>query len=330
MSRPKVLVSRALPREALDALGRFAEVVESPKDEALTAEAFAAGAADCEGVLISVTNRVDGAFLARCPKLRVVSNIAVGYDNIDVAACTARSVLVTNTPGVLDGATADLTWALILAACRRVAEADDYVRAGEWGRSPNPFLGQEVNGATLGIIGLGRIGQAVARRASGFDMPVIYHQPERAAAAIEAACRAAYVTRDELLQRADIVTLHVAYGPPTHHYLGARELKLMKRTAVLVNASRGGVVDDAALVAALQDGVIGAAGIDVFENEPHLHAGFAALKNVVLTPHIGSATMATRAKMVGLAIANLIAALTGAAVPNPVNPEARTRRGDSS
>ena len=330
MSRPKVLVSRTLPGAALEALRGFAEIVDSPKDEALTADAFGAAASDCDGILISVNNRVDEAFLARCPRLRVVSNIAVGYDNIDIAACTARSVLVTNTPGVLDGATADLTWALILAACRRVTEADDYVRAGVWGKNPNPFLGQEVNGATLGIIGLGRIGQAVARRASGFDMPVIYHQPERAEAAVEAACKAEYVTRDELLQRADIVTLHVAYGPSTHHYIGASELQLMKRTSVLVNASRGGVVDDAALVAALRDGAIAGAGLDVFENEPQLNAGFAALKNVVLTPHIGSATMATRAKMVRLAMMNLIAALTGATVPSPVNPEARSRGGDRS
>jgi lactate dehydrogenase-like 2-hydroxyacid dehydrogenase len=282
-----------------------------------------AAAVDCEGVLISVTNRVDAAFLEHCPKLRVVSNIGVGYDHIDIAACTARSVLVTNTPGVVDGATADLTWALILAACRRVAEADAYVRAGAWGKQPNSLFGQEVGGATLGIIGLGRIGQAVARRASGFDMRLLYHQTQRAAPEVEAACKATFVTREELLHRADIVTLHVPYGPQTHHLIGAGDLNRMKRTAVLVNTSRGGVVDDAALVAALQAGTIAAAGLDVYENEPHLHPGFAALTNVVLAPHIGSATMATRAKMMRLAVANLLTALMGAAVPHAVNTMVR-------
>jgi lactate dehydrogenase-like 2-hydroxyacid dehydrogenase len=227
---------------------------------------------------------------------------------------------------VVDGATADLTWALILAACRRVVEADGYVRAGEWAKSPQPFLGQQVHGATLGVLGFGRIGQAVARRAAGFDMTVLYHQPRRAAPEVESACKASFVGRDELLQRADILTLHMPYGPDTHHAIGAREIGLMKPMAVLVNAARGGIVDDAALIEALGRGAIAAAGLDVFENEPRLDAGYASLRNVVLTPHIGSATMATRVKMVQLAIGNLVAALTGGVVPAPVNPEVLPQR----
>jgi len=325
MSRARVLIGLPLPPPVVDALRQQFEVTACPADGPLTGEPLAEAAVDCEGLLVSVGSRIDEPLLARCPRLRVVSNVAVGYDNIDLAACTGRSILVTNTPGVLDAATADLAWALLLAACRRVVEADAYVRAGEWGARAEPFLGCDVSGATLGIVGLGRIGQAVARRAAGFGMPVLYSQRRPAPAAVEADCRATWVDLDELLQRSDIVSLHVPYGPATHHLIGARELGRMKRTAVLVNAARGGIVDDAALLDALRSGRIAAAGLDVFENEPQLQPGFERLRNVVLTPHIGSATAATRQGMVRLAIANLVAALTGAPVPAPVNPEALVR-----
>jgi gluconate 2-dehydrogenase len=320
--KPKVLIARALPAEALQALRQHFELVENPTDKAYTADEFAAAASGCVGLLVAPGNSVDAAFLDRCPGLKVVSNVAVGYDHIDVAACTARKVLVTNTPGVLDGATADLTWALMLAACRRVAEADAYVRAGEWGRTANPFLGVEVNGATLGIVGLGRIGQAVARRARGFDMKVVYFQAERARQEVEGACNASFVGLPELLSGSDIVSLHIPYSASTHHFIGAQALAQMKPSAVLVNAARGGVVDDAALIAALQSGKLAAAGLDVFEGEPKLNPAFATLKNVVLTPHIGSATMATRVKMMRTAITNLVSALATQRAPHPVNPEA--------
>ena len=326
MEKPTIFLGRALPVDVVDMLRRLFVVVDNQADRALSADDFAAAAAECHGALITPANRVDAALLARCPRLRVVSNIGVGYDHVDVAACTARSVLVTNTPGVVDGATADLTWALILAACRRVVEADAYVRAGEWPTNPQPFLGQQVHGATLGILGFGRIGQAVARRAAGFDMTVLYHQPRRVAPDLESACRASFVGRDELLQR--------CRHPDAAHAVWTRHAPRDRRTRDRVDETHGRPRQRSAwrhrrrcdMIAALGRGAIAAAGLDVFENEPRLDAGYASLRNVVLTPHIGSATMATRVKMVQLAIGNLVAALTGGAVPAPVNPAVLPQR----
>ncbi len=318
--KPKVLVTREVFDEVLDYLGQHLDVESNQQDVPFEPAALAARLADKAGVMCALTDRIDAALLAACPSLRAVCNIAVGYNNIDVAACTGRGVMVTNTPGVLDETTADLVWALMLATARRLTEVESYVRNGDWtGWHLKQWLGTDVHHATLGILGMGRIGQAIARRASGFDMTVLYHNRTRADRATEFALRAEYVSQDELLARSDFLVLQVPYSPATHHLIGARELARMKPTAILINAARGGVVDDAALVEALRTGVIQAAGIDVFENEPKLDAGFLALKNVVLAPHIGSSTRATRLAMAMTAARNLVAALKGQTPPNLVN-----------
>jgi gluconate 2-dehydrogenase len=232
--------------------------------------------------------------------------------------------MATNTPGVLDDSTADHAWALMLATARRLTELERRVRGGEWtGWKLKQWLGVDVHHATLGIFGLGRIGQAIARRAAGFEMQVLYHNRKRVASDIEKKLHASFVTKDELLERSDFVVLQVPYSPETHHMIGAAELKLMKPTAILINSTRGGVVDDAALIAALQAGTIRAAGLDVFENEPRLNPGFLGLDNVVLAPHVGSSTEATRRAMAMTAARNLVAALSGGKPPNLLNPEAR-------
>jgi gluconate 2-dehydrogenase len=322
--RPRVLVTREVFDETLDYLARHCEVESNQADVAFDSEVLARKLADKEGVMCALTDRIDAALLARAPRLKVVANIAVGYNNIDVAACSARGVMVTNTPGVLDESTADLAWALMLAAARRLTEVERRVRAGEWrGWRLKQWLGVDVHHATLGIIGMGRIGRAIARRAAGFEMKVLYHNRKRVAPDVEEKLNATYVSKEELLERSDFVILQVPYSPETHHLIGARELARMKPSAILVNSTRGGVVDDAALVAALKNGTIRAAGLDVFENEPRLHPGFLELDNVVLAPHIGSSTEATRRAMALTAARNLVAALAGEMPPNLVNPAAK-------
>jgi glyoxylate/hydroxypyruvate/2-ketogluconate reductase len=245
----------------------------------------------------------------------------VGFNNIDLAACSSAGVMATNTPGVLDDSTADFTWALILSTARRVVESDAHIRAGGWkGWHLKQLLGTDVHHATLGILGFGRIGRRVARRALGFDMTVLYHDTQQADAATERACNAAFVGMDELLARADILTIHVPYAPATHHVISGRELCKMKPGAILIHAARGGVVDDAALGAALESGRLAGAGLDVFENEPALNPAFLVMKNVVLTPHIASSSEATRHAMAMLAAQNLVAALTTGQPPNLLNP----------
>jgi lactate dehydrogenase-like 2-hydroxyacid dehydrogenase len=276
--------------------------------------------------MCALTDRIDAKLIERCPRLKVVANIAVGYNNIDLPACTARGIMATNTPGVLDDSTADLAWALMLASARRLTEVERYVRDGQWtGWKLKQWLGVDVHHATLGIIGMGRIGQVIAKRAAGFEMKVLYHNRKRLDAALERRLNATYATKKELLEQSDYVILQVPYSPETHHMIGAAELKLMKPTAILVNSTRGGVVDDAALIAALKAGVIRAAGLDVFENEPTLDPAFLGLDNVVLAPHIGSSTEATRRAMAMTAAKNAVAALTGGMPPNLLNPEARKR-----
>ena len=269
----------------------------------------------------TVMDRVDGTVMAAAPSLKVISNIAVGYNNIDVAAATKRGVRVTNTPGVLDDTTADLTWALLMAAARRIAEGDAHVRAGEWkiAFGVQNFLGTDIHHATLGIIGMGRIGKAVARRAQGFDMRVLYYNRTRLPPAEEQRMGVEHAERDRLLAEADFVVVMAPYSAATHHLIGAAEIAKMKPTAILINSARGGIVDDAALAAALEDGRIAGAGIDVFEGEPRVHPGYLGLRNVVLTPHIGSASRATRLGMCNTAAANLTAVLEGREPPNPVN-----------
>jgi gluconate 2-dehydrogenase len=275
------------------------------------------------GAMATVMDRFDDALLAQCPDLRVISNIAVGHNNIDLAACTKRGIRVTNTPGVLDDTTADLAWALLMAAARRIAEGDQYVRAGDWkiAFGVQYFLGQDIHHATLGIVGMGRIGQAIARRARGFDMRVIYHNRTRLPEADEKRLGAEWMDRERLFSEADFVVVMAPYSPATHHLVGAAELAKMKPTAILVNTARGGVVDDAALVDALKHGRIAGAGLDVFEGEPKLDPGFLELKNVVMTPHIGSASRATRMTMCRTAMDNMTAVLEGREPPNLVNKE---------
>jgi lactate dehydrogenase-like 2-hydroxyacid dehydrogenase len=271
--------------------------------------------------MATVMDRFDEPILAQCPDLEVISNIAVGYNNIDLAACTRRGIRVTNTPGVLDDTTADLTWSLLMAAARRIAEGDAHVRAGDWkiAFGVQYFLGQDIHHATLGIIGMGRIGQAVAKRALGFDMRVIYNNRSRLPAADERRLEAAWVEREQLLRESDFVVVMAPYSAATHHLIDAAAIAKMKPTAILVNSARGGVVDDAALVEALRSKRIAGAGLDVFEGEPKLHPGFLALRNVVMTPHIGSASRATRIVMCNTAAANMAAVLEGREPPNPVN-----------
>ena len=321
--KPKILVTREVFDETLEYLGQHCEVESNQADVPFTADTLGQPLRDKNGVMCALTDRIDDSVLDQAPQLKVVANIAVGYNNIDVAACTARGVLATNTPGVLDDSTADLAWALMLATARRLTEVESYIRGGQWtGWRLKQWLGVDVHHATLGIFGMGRIGQVIARRASGFDMRVIYHNRKRIAPAIEERLNAAYVSKEALLKEADFVVLQVPYSQDTHHLIGAAELKLMKPTAVLINSTRGGVVDDAALIEALKAATIRGAGLDVFENEPRLHPGFLELKNVVLAPHVGSSTEATRRAMAMTAAKNLVAALSGATPPNLLNPQA--------
>ena len=321
--KPKVLVTRAVFPEAIAALEPGVEVVVNPDDRPWTPEEIATKLQGCDGALSTVMCKFDASVFERNPQLKVVSNIAVGYNNIDVAAATKQGVRVTNTPGVLDDTTADLTWALLMAAARRIAEGDAHVRRGDWkvAFSMQSFLGADIHHATLGIIGMGRIGQAIARRAHGFDMTVLYNNRSRLSEADEKRCNATRVDRDELLAKSDFVVVMAPYSPATHHLIGAAEIAKMKPTAILVNTARGGIVDDAALVAALKDKRIAGAALDVFEGEPKLNAAYLGLPNVVLTPHIGSASRATRLRMCLTAVANLTAALDGRVPPNLVNKD---------
>jgi lactate dehydrogenase-like 2-hydroxyacid dehydrogenase len=319
--KQKVLVTREVFDDVIEYLSQYFEVTSNQSDIPFDSETLASKLADKQGAMIALTDRIDASLLARCSKLKVVCNIAVGYNNIDLDACTKAKVMATNTPGVLDDTTGDFTWTLILATARRLTEAEAYLRAGQWdGWKLKQFLGLDIHHATLGIFGLGRIGQVVARRAIGFEMKIIYHDVRRASPEIEKACRATFVSKDDLLKQADIITIHVPYSAETHHLIGKAELKQMKRSAILINASRGGVVDDAALIEVLRSGTIAGAGLDVFENEPKFNPGFLTLKNVVLAPHIASSSQATRHRMARLAAENLVAALTTGKPPNLLNP----------
>ncbi len=319
----KVLVTRRVFPEIVAALRQHFEVEHNEDDRPWPPEELARRLQGKAGAMATVMDRFDEPILAQCPDLKVVSNIAVGYNNIDVPACTKRGIRVTNTPGVLDDTTADLTWALLMAAARRIAEGDAYVRAGGWkiAFGVQAFLGQDIHHATLGIIGMGRIGQAIARRAAGFDMRVIYHNRTRLPEADERRLGAAWVERERLLVEADFVVVMAPYSPATHHLIGAAEIAKMKPTAILVNSARGGVVDDAALVEALRAERIAGAGLDVFEGEPRVNEGYLELKNVVMTPHVGSASRATRMTMCSTAMQNMTATLEGRAPPNLVNRE---------
>jgi len=322
MSRPKVFVSRLIPQEALDLLCSRLEVEINSDDHPLSKPELISHLQDKEGLICLLTDIIDEEVLKSAPSLRVVSNVAVGYDNIEVEAATRRRIAVTNTPGVLDETTADFTWALLMATARRVVEGDRFCRAGKFqGWGIMLLLGQDIHGQVLGICGMGRIGRAVARRAKGFGMKIIYTDLRRLEGAIEQELGASYVDKDVLLQEADFVTLHVPLLPETRHYISRRELSLMKKTAHLINASRGPVVDEEALVEALRTRQIAGAALDVFEHEPLIHPGLLELDNVVLAPHIASASVQTRTRMATMAAENMIAALEGRIPPHVVNPE---------
>ena len=323
--RPNVFVSRVIPEEGLAAIRSACEMdlweeeLPPPRDELLRR------VAGCDGVLTLLTDRVDDEFLdAAGKKLRVVSNYAVGFDNIDVGACARRGIPVGNTPGVLTETTADLAWALLMAAARRLPEGDRYVRDGKWKTwGPLLLLGPDVHGATIGIVGFGRIGQAVARRAQGFGMEILYHDVQELPREVTEPLGATFLPLEELLARSDFVSLHVNLSDVTRHLINGETLSWMKPTAVLVNTSRGPVVDQRALADALRDGVIWAAGLDVTDPEPiPMDDPLVGLDNCLIVPHIASASRATRGKMAAMAAANLLAGVRGEPLPTEVPPPA--------
>ena len=321
--KPKILVTRAIFPHIIEYLSEHFDVEDNQSDATYDDAELARRLQGKVGVFANPSHRFTAELFAACPNLKVVCTMAVGYNNIDVPAATAAGVMVTNTPDVLNETTADFGWTLMMAAARRVSESERYLRAGLWKKwQYDDFLGVDVHGTTLGVIGMGRIGQAIARRSLGFNMKVVYHNRTRLAPELEiAANHAQYLSRDELLRTADHVILVLPYSPAVHHVIGAEQIALMKPTATLVNIARGGIVDDAALINALKAGQIAAAGIDVFENEPAFNSDFLSLKNVVLTSHIGSASVPTRHAMAYCAADNLIAALSHKRPPNLLNAE---------
>ena len=323
MNKPKILVSRAIFPATIAKLEEHFEVESNQADASWSKQQFAAKLKDKAGVFTTGGERIDAELLAVAPLLKICANMAVGYNNFDVDAMTARGVLATNAPDVLTETTADFGFALLMATARRVTESEHYLRAGKWDRwSFDMFAGTDVHGSTLGILGMGRIGQGIARRgAHGFGMNVIYHNRSRLAPDLEAACKARYVGKEDLLRTADHVVLVLPYSPASHHTIGAREIAMMKPTANLINIARGGIVDDAALAAALRERKIAGAGLDVYEGEPKLNPALLTVPNVVLTPHIGSSTIPTRLAMANLAADNLIGFLVNGKPLTPLNPE---------
>jgi gluconate 2-dehydrogenase len=322
-AKPKILVARAIFPEALAKLEEAFEVRSNQEDMIFTPEQLQKELSGVVGALVAGSERIDAAALANAKDLKVVANISVGYNNFDVPAITAAGIMATNTPDVLTDTTADFGFALLMATARRITESEHWVRAGHWDKWSivNNPLGMDLHHSTVGIIGMGRIGQGIAKRALGFGMNVIYHNRSRLSEADEKACGAKYVSKEELLRTADHVVLVLPYTPESHHTIGAKEIALMKPTATLINIARGGIVDDAALAQALKEKKIFAAGLDVFEGEPKVHPELLKLSNVVLAPHIASATEKTRRAMVDLAIENVIAALSGKKPPSLINTE---------
>jgi len=322
MTRPKAYITRRVRQAAIDIVAAACDyTIWDSEDQPTPRDVLLREATNADGVLAMLADRIDVEFLTAAPRRRVVANMAVGYDNADVPAMTQRSLLLTNTPGVLTETTADRAWALVMAAGRRIVKGQNLIEAGQWKSwSPMFMVGQDIYGATLGVVGAGRIGSAVVRRAAGFKMRVLYHN-RRPSAELEAQTGAQYRALDDLLREADFVVVLVPLTSETRGMFGAREFALMKPTAVFVNVARGPIVKELELVAALQQGRPGAAGLDVFENEPiGADHPLLALPNVTAVPHIGSASVATRTRMATTAATNLVAALTGQPVPNPVNP----------
>ncbi|HOZ64079.1 MAG TPA: D-glycerate dehydrogenase [Burkholderiaceae bacterium] len=323
MTKPRILVARAIFPEVIERLKQHFDVEPNLTDELLSKAQLTEKLRDKVGVFTTGGERIDAELLAACPSLKICANMAVGYNNFDVPAMTAAGVLGTNAPDVLTETTADFGFALLMATARRISESEHFLRAGKWTRwSYDMFAGSDIHGSTLGIIGMGRIGQGIAKRgALGFGMKVLYHNRSRLVAVTEAECKARYVSKEELLKTADHVVLVVPYSAASHHTIGAAELALMKPTATLINIARGGIVDDAALAKALREKRIAAAGLDVFEGEPKVHPDLLTVPNVVLTPHIASATLPTRLAMANLAADNLIGFLVNGKPLTPLNPE---------
>ena len=320
--KPRLLITRKVFPEVMHALSQAYEVQANPDDAQWSPAEFHTRLANADALFVVATDRVDEAALQAAPHLKIVATGSVGYNHIDLAACSARGIAVTNTPDVLTEATADMAWALLMATARRISESERWLREGQWGRwAWDQFLGADVHGATLGIVGMGRIGSAIARRAAGFSMRLLYCN--RSAAPNAAELGAQRVELDALLAQSDHVMLVLPYSAATHHLIGARELACMKPTATLVNIARGGIVDDAALAQALQAGRIAAAGLDVYENEPQVHPALLAQRNVVLTPHLGSATRSSRLGMAMLAARNLLAFAAAEPLPSCLNPDRR-------
>ena len=327
MNKPNILVARAIFLETIARLEQHFEVEHNQADQPWSKQLLGQKLAGKVGAFTTGGDRIDAETLAAAPELKICANMAVGYNNFDIDAMTARGVLATNAPDVLTETTADFGFALLMATARRVTESEHFLRAGKWDRwSFDMFAGSDVHGSTLGILGMGRIGQGIARRgAHGFGMNVIYHNRSRLAPELEAACKARYVGKDELLRTADHLVLVLPYSPESHHAIGASELALMKPTANLINIARGGIVDDAALAVALRDRKIAGAGLDVYEGEPKVHPDLLTVPNVVLTPHIASATVPTRRAMADLAADNLIGFLIHGKPLTPLNPEVLAR-----
>ena len=321
MRKPQILIACAVFPEIIARLEQHFDVESNQLDETWSKAELIQRLQGKAGAFTTGGDRIDGEVLAACPELKICANMAVGYNNFDIDAMTAAGVLATNAPDVLTETTADFGFALLMATARRITESEHFLRAGKWTKwRYDMFAGSDIHGATLGILGMGRIGQGIAKRgALGFGMKVIYHNRSRLDAALEAQCQARYVGKEELLKTADHLVLVLPYSPASHHTIGAAELALMKPTATLVNIARGGIVDDAALAAALRNRTIAAAGLDVFEGEPTVHPDLLALSNVVLTPHIASATLPTRLAMASLAADNLIAFFTENKPLTPLN-----------
>lgn len=327
-AKRNVFLTRLLPAEPVARLREKTQLTTNPKDQPLTRRELLEGVADAEGLLCLLTDHIDDELMAHAPMLRVISNYAVGFENIDVEAATRRGIVVTNTPDVLTDATADMAFALLLAVSRRLVEADSLVRTGQWqGWGPTQLLGGEVTGATLGLIGLGRIGRAVAKRAKTFNMQVLYWNRTRLDPKEEERLGVKYAPMETLLEQSRFVSLHIASAPETRHLIDAEALQLLGPDGYLINTARGPIIDEKALVAALQSGTIAGAGLDVYENEPELTPGLVDCHNAVLAPHLGSATLETRNAMGNLAVDSILAVLSGEIPSNVLNPEVYELRG---
>jgi gluconate 2-dehydrogenase len=326
INRPRILITHPIFQEGLDRLEQHCDIEYIGDRPAYSPQELLEKLSDKEGALFTPSEKVTSDILQQAKNLKIISNIAVGYNNFDLEAMTQKNIMGTNTPDVLTDTTADLGFALLMATARRMSESERWMRNGQWLKwELGGMLGVDVHHTTLGIMGMGRIGQALAKRALGFDMKIIYHNRTRLSADVESEYQAKYVDKETLLKQADHVILVMPYSPESHHFIGARELELMKPTATLINIARGGIVDDQALASALKNNRIFAAGLDVFEGEPDLISELLQVPNIVLTPHIGSASKMTRYAMMNLAIDNLLAGLHGEKPKNLLNPEAFQR-----